>query len=296
MTRMKSQSQHLVPELATLALCFVVISCTNKRMPENFESISEERLATNAFGLREYLRERVPIPSDQNMSLASSVLKSNGLAAVTIDAVDKSPDGSELLIRTHQGQGFFTNARLYLFEMRSNVLKDLAQFARRDVESASILGGGNTNGPLIVLEMKPPNQQWWVRELWTNHLGLGLESRLTIGGRHQISPDHSKIAFWREDGSGYYTLHVWEHQTGQIRDVLGVWETDVGSGPSWTLAWSADSKAISIRGDCGGFQRDGSKGRRVFDLICLVTEQRVFTIPSTSQRYPEMFGRAQPKG
>lgn len=253
-------------------------------MPDPFESLSEECLATNAFGLRDYLREFAKTPPNSNLSLASSVLKSNGLTTVTVDAADKSLDGSKLLIRTHQGQGYFTNAKLFLFEVRSNALHELVQFAGRDVESASVLSGGDANGPLIVLEVKPSNELWWVRELWTNHLGLGFESQLTIGGRHQISPDHSKIAFWREDGSGYYTLHVWDQQTGQILDVSGFWETSTGSGPSWTLIWSDDSKAISIRGDCGGFHRNGSKGRRVFDLIWLVKERRLFAIASTSQR------------
>jgi hypothetical protein len=55
-------------------------------------------------------------------------------------------------------------------------------------------------------------------------------------------------------------------------------QSDPGSGTSFSIHWTADSKALRIIGDCGGFEasRDSSKWVEL-DLVYLVGSNEMVT-------------------
>ena len=147
------------------------------------------------------------------------------------------------------------------------------------VSDAFVLSDENQENPFILVSVRPTtNSDWWISELWTNNLRLGTASRMIAGGDCKIAPDRSKIAFWRRDGNGFHSLHVWDVKTDTIEDVISMWEIDPGSGTSWEWRWSADSKALNIQGACSGFHRYWKRGRKEFNLVYLVEAKRMFAI------------------
>jgi len=106
-----------------------------------------------------------------------------------------------------------------------------------------------------------------------------VSSRLTDGGYCKASQDHSHVAFWRADESGFHSFHILDLRSGNIDDVISMWESDPGSGISWDWGWSADSKAIYIEGACGGFYHHRKWEYKQLDLIYLVNTRQMLQVP-----------------
>ncbi len=78
--------------------------------------------------------------------------------------------------------------------------------------------------------------------------------------------------------AGYYSIHVWNFASGDVKAVLSLREADEGSGQSFDYRWSADSKALQIKGMTGGFERRKPVPAREFNLIYLDEQQAVYEL------------------
>ncbi len=117
---------------------------------------------------------------------------------------------------------------------------------------------------------------WQFDELWTCDLRGGDWRLISNGHLPKFSADGSQAIFWRSDDFAFHCLYVWQVKTGAIRPIVSVREGDPGSGPWWKTRWSRDSRAISIRGRCSGFQEVAGEYQE-FDFIYLVSSEKIVT-------------------
>ena len=89
------------------------------------------------------------------------------------------------------------------------------------------------------------------------------------------SPDHSRAVLLRSGAmaAGYYSIHLWEPGRGAPPAILSLREADSGSGRSFSMQWSADSRALHLVGRTGGFERKRREPRD-FNLIFLVDSRQ----------------------
>jgi len=197
----------------------------------------------------------------------------------TVDGVDHNTNCSLWLILSHKGRTWGEDQKLYLYSDKSNQLHEVKAFPRTRVQKAFVFSDKQGRNPFILASVRQLNSDWWVSALWTNNLQTGLSARITTGGNWpDIAPDHSAVAFWRGDDAGFHSLHVWDANDGHIEAVLSMWESDPGSGTSWDIIWSKDSKALNIKGTCSGFYKNWRRGHIEFNLVYLVKERQMFSI------------------
>ena len=96
-----------------------------------------------------------------------------------------------------------------------------------------------------------------------------------------VAPDRGKAALLRSGalGAGYYSLHVWDVDSGEITTVLSLRDVDEGSGRSFEFRWSADSRALQIAGATGGFERRKLQALNI-NLIYLPGDGTVYQVSS----------------
>ena len=71
--------------------------------------------------------------------------------------------------------------------------------------------------------------------------------------------------------------NIWIYQNGQRKRVLKLYESDPGSGTSFSWAWAKDSKAVLITGSSAGFDCQGSR-QEDFRLIYTVTDGKLWRV------------------
>jgi hypothetical protein len=72
---------------------------------------------------------------------------------------------------------------------------------------------------------------------------------LTPGASAVVSPDRTMVSFVRSRGSsGSHSLHIWHVQEDRVDDLLSMKECDPGSGVSFSLRWSPDSRWLVLEG------------------------------------------------
>jgi hypothetical protein len=253
------------------------------KLPEAVPNISP---ATDAIELHHYVLE-FAIPAHRpDSEIEPFVPFKRNMIQGRIDSVDHNTNCSLWLIRSHSGSAYFEDQKLYLYSEKSNSLKELTVYLGTRFEGAVVLCDEPGEEPLILTTIWPPNSRWYTMELWTNRVGTTASSRLTVGGSFKVSPDHSKVAFWRTDGEGFYSLHLWDVGTRAIEDVISLWELDRGSGTSWDWTWSADSKVLNVQGVCGGFHQKREGGRNQFNFLYVVKEKKMYYIDKPAHYKP----------
>ena len=72
-----------------------------------------------------------------------------------------------------------------------------------------------------------------------------------------VAPNRAHGAFLRSGAtaSGFYSLHAWDFETGQIETLFSLHESDPGSGRSFQYRWSQDSRTLHLSGSSAGFER-----------------------------------------
>jgi hypothetical protein len=237
--------------------------------------------ATNAPELEKYVLEfseprKTAGATEPSKPFPSSIIEGH------IDSLDHNTNYGLWVARTHTGSNFYDGQRIYLYSDHEHSLREVVALRDRRIEDPVIPVRQHTGDISILAAVWPMHSQWWKSELWTNSIRTGAFSVMAAGGGCTVSPDHTKVAFWRTDGSGFHSLHLWDANTGTIQDIISMWEVDPGSGTSWHLKWSADSNALGLKGACGGFSRHRDRGRKDLNLIYLVPDKQMFQIPATA--------------
>jgi hypothetical protein len=227
-----------------------------------------------------YLSE-FSLPFPKQTSSAKPILPFNHeMLQGEIDYVDYHVGCRMWLIQSHSGREPLETPRLHCYSEEVGSLEEVEVYAGMKFYSGHILRREDSGKPVALVRVWPAGSEWYEQELWTKSLPNGRAARLTAGGVYTLAPNRSKAAFWRADGKGYHSLHVWDSRTENIDHVISMWEEDPGSGTSWRWRWSADSMALNIRGTCNGFELSRNRGRREFDLVYLLSKKQIFHVPS----------------
>ena len=200
------------------------------------------------------------------------------------------------VLLTYEGNYWRENQHVYIYRRQTNSLEELNSFAENGmvIEEIKIFFlNGKVN--LLVVRWDP-----WVKyvtkngrserivlrkETWERpEYGLytcGIDGKelkyICPGHSAEVSPDRLKVAFLRSAGASY-SLHIWYPNEDRITSVLSLCgEADVGSGRSFDFRWSADSKALSVRG-CGcGYYGYKPKSFMGSDLIYILETNRLYS-------------------
>jgi hypothetical protein len=236
--------------------------------------------STKVAGLDKYVYEFSRLDSKNLEPAEPFVPFARELIKGHIDSVDHNTNSSMWLIRSHSGSGYYDGQKLYLYSDQSDSLNEVKAFGEKRIDCPVLAFREQGPEGYILASVWPPHTHWWMTELWTNNLGTGALGRMAAGGNCKIAPDHSHAAFWRTDGTGFHSLHIWDVNSGTVEDVISVWEADPGSGTSWDWNWSGDSKALGIKGTCSGFRRREGRasGSRRLNLVYIVAERKMFDV------------------
>jgi hypothetical protein len=245
------------------------------------EVIPTIRPGTNTALLQKYVEE-FSKAEPPRVDPEAPVPPFHGLVTASVDCVDHTVDSNTWVILCHGGSSYYDGQKLCLYSKGADSFAELPTSGDKGVSNPILLSNRPGKETTLLVTVWPTNASWWEYELWTNKVATGRMSRMTSGGWCQVAPDHTKVAFWRTDGSGFHSLHLWDANTGTIQDIISMWEVDPGSGTSWHLKWSADSNALGLKGAYGGFSRHRDRGRKDLNLIYLVPDKQMFQIPATA--------------
>ena len=81
--------------------------------------------------------------------------------------------------------------------------------------------------------------------------------------------------------SGRHT--IWLEREGERRELFSLWEADPGSGLSFELSWSSDSKAVLLIGSTSGWGRFSGASERL-SVVYLVDSEELWYLPPFEAR------------
>jgi hypothetical protein len=252
--------------------------CGREAASETVETVPAIHSLTNAPELGRYAVEFARDDAKPVEKQALLIPIGRNLIAGSIISVDHNTNCSLWLILSHSGSNYFDGQKLYLYSDKISQLNELTVYKDLRVLNSFVLSDNRGEQPFILASVWPTNSDWWVGELRTNNLRMGSALRMATGRWCKVAPDHSMAAFWRDDSAGFHSLHLWDVNTGGIQNVISMWESDPGSGTSWDWDWSADSRALNIRGTCGGFYRHRWRENKQFNLLYMVKDRQMFSI------------------
>jgi len=246
---------------------------------DTVEKVPEIAPLTNFPALERYALEFPQLGSEPRRRPEAFLSFDPSLIQGNVGMVDHNTNCSLWLFLTYSGSNYYDGQKLHLYSDESNRLDEITAYSSVEVSQAFVLSEKNGESPFILASVCPTNAKWWDKELRTNKLHASTARRMTSGGACHVSPDHLKVAFWRQNGAGFHSLHMWVVGAACIDDVISMWESDPGSGTSWYCHWSADSKALNIRGTSRGFYRDRQHYQQEFNLLYVVEDKRMFSLP-----------------
>jgi len=144
------------------------------------------------------------------------------------------------------------------------------------LSAAVVVACGNRVTEVMPIAMLPTSDdadQAYVAELARERIPSGLENE------HLVSPDRKmKLELTHDQGllggqTGFYGVELVELESNQRRPILSLWEADSGSGVLINVRWSADSRAVRLKGSTQGYHRHGSEFRN-FDILYVVNDNR----------------------
>ncbi len=190
--------------------------------------------------------------------------------------VDHNDACSLWAILSYEGSRWWEQQFTYVYFEKTGELREITAAASKgSLLDAFVLAGKDCERPFLLGSFSDMHDYSPATdELWTYDLRDGEWTLISNGSGLGLSPDRSKATFWRSDDFAFHCLYVWSIQSGAIRPIVSLNEADPGSGTSWDTRWSRDSKAISIRGDCTGFQ-DARGAYQEFDFIYLVSSEKI---------------------
>jgi len=173
---------------------------------------------------------------------------------------------SNCVFLTTEGTTPADGAHLYFWDAVRGQLSEMVLPGRVGPNPAIVLGASGEPQVLLAIEDPWPSSLLGsLRRAWdrrgdpagpaSNSLALlspndptGIHS-LGPGHLPAVSPDRGKVAFIRsKQNSGYHSLHLWSAASNTVSDILTLEECDPGSGISFNLRWSPDSRMVLISG------------------------------------------------
>jgi len=103
-------------------------------------------------------------------------------------------------------------------------------------------------------------------------------TRISAGGSVQVSPDGRSAAVLRRDEQGFCSIHVLRLADLQMDPAISIWESDPGSGVSFSYRWALDSKALLIEGTHGGFHRSDRGNVEQFKYLYFPETKQIFDL------------------
>jgi len=280
--------------LKWLCLTFSIASLLVGCQPQVEEKIPDIISITNAPDLQQYVLEfSKPVPSaspgpivTKNERKEPPLPVDHSLIQGKVFYVDHNTNCFLWLMQSYTGSNWWERQRLYVYSEKTKELQEMNAFAHKEIEEGFVLSDKDCAELFLVTSVsRCDDYSPWADELWTYTMRNKEWKRISIGGWIDISPDRSKVAFWKSSkeifwlwGGGFHCLYLWDIKSGQIEPIISMWESDPGSGPGWDYRWAADSKAIHFSGNCGGFYKNEKRRYTELNLIYLVKDKKMFSV------------------
>ena len=108
---------------------------------------------------------------------------------------------------------------------------------------------------------------------------------LMPGHTLRVAPDGKHAGLLRSGAllAGYYSIHIWEVESGSAPAILSLREHAERGAQSFSFRWTEDSSAFQIRGRTDGFDRRSSQRGAgpdgiAIDLLYVVEDQRLYDL------------------
>ena len=108
---------------------------------------------------------------------------------------------------------------------------------------------------------------------------------LMPGHTLRVAPDGKHASLLRSGAllAGYFSIHVWEIETGRAPAILSLREHAERGAQSFSFRWIEDSSALQIRGRTGGFDRRSSQRGAgpdgiAINLLFVLEDQKLYDL------------------
>ena len=287
----------LFPALAIHASCVAVLGPGNwgSGMEERIPEILTDHSHTALAGYRTEFSHRSPLPEKTALAVPPGVAVSGRVAAT-----DHDESSTRWVIQSHEGESRDDNRHFYLWaeadgrleelSLPSSVIFDQPRFIRPQGETFVVLERRNSWLIPVRDKLRRYVNSWFddtLRPERSLYL-YDLETRdLTyIGPGHSVvvSPDRTHGALLRSGAtaSGFYSLHIWSFETGEIETVVSLHESEPGAGRSFEYRWSQDSRALHLSGATAGFERRNPQ-RRILNHLHIRGVPGLYDLNRTAQ-------------
>jgi hypothetical protein len=258
----------LFPAFAFHASCVAVLGPGNwgsgmeERVPEILDAQSNPDLA----GYRVEFCERSPVATEPTGPPGATVRG-------RVVATEYDEEGERWIIQSHEGERWIDQQRFALWSEATQQLDQLdlppsmifeqPKFIRREGKTVVVLEHWQSWFMPVKDKLRRYLNSWFdetlrpERALYLYDVETRALTYFGPGHTLVVTPNRSHGAFLRSGAtaSGFYSLHVWDFETGQIETVLSLHESDPGSGRSFEYRWSDDSRALHVTGSSAGFER-----------------------------------------
>ena len=141
------------------------------------------------------------------------------------------------------------------------------------IGTVSIVYTNNT--PFLLLSGKGLKEKGYENtKLYLYDLQTRALQFLACGLGCEVSPDRTKVAYYRCDGHGFNQLNLLDLTTGKITTLFTYAETDPGDGITIFHRWSNDSKVVFFSGRMSSFKRSFYNSAEPVNLFYIVAEDR----------------------
>lgn len=188
-------------------------------------------------------------------------------------ATDYDVGGERWIIQSHEGERWIDQQRFALWsdatqqldqlDLPSSMIFEQPKFIHREGKTLIVLEHWQSWFMPVKAKLRRYLNSWFDETLRPERAlylyDVKTRGLTYFGPGHTlvVSPDRTHGAFLRSGAtaSGFYSLHLWDFDTGKIDTVLSLHESDPGSGRSFEYHWSDDSRALYLSGSSAGFAR-----------------------------------------
>ena len=264
-------------------LGLLLVGCNPKSPSGVTECVPAITPVVNSPGMQQYVSEfaeRRKSEGTTNRGPPQDAHKNIAAVRGKIFIRETNPVAGSSLVVSYEGEHWNDQQRLYYFPSNHGYTEIVA-FQGKALLSAVFLT--NEVGAEIAI-LADVSEDVWKHSIWKLDLRSNQLARVTTGGWWMMSPDGKSILFRRSDGEGFHSFHLLNLSNDEMQDIISMWESDPGSGTSFDVAWSKDSKAVNFFGSCSGFYRRGQGRQTLFDLVYSISEKKMYS--SALGQYP----------
>jgi hypothetical protein len=128
-------------------------------------------------------------------------------------------------------------------------------------------------GAFVVLLETPTGSSICLYDIDTGRI-----TNISPGGSVQVSPNGKSAVFLRRNEEGFCSIHILRLADLQIKTIMSLWESDPGSGVSFSYRWSLDSKVLLIEGAHGSFSRNNRGSIEQSKFFYFLESDQIFDI------------------